>query len=483
MAEIGKARKDGIHIIEEAAAIAQVKLGMEDLDAQAVDTFNHSKSRSPIALELFDRYGVKRGLRNENGSGVLVGLTDIAEVHSYLVDDNERIPVEGRLYYRGIDVDQLVSGFYEKKRFGFEETAFLLILGELPSEPELAEFEACLASHRQLPDSFLEDHILKNPSRDIMNKMSRSVLNLYARDQFADTISPENVYLQSMKLIARFPALAAYGYMAKAHYMDKKSLFIHDPKPEYNTAQNLLHMIRSDGQFTELEARILDLALVLHADHGGGNNSTFTVRAVTSTGTDTYSAIAAAMGSLKGPQHGGASGKAFDMMKDLKANVQNRRSEPEIADYLRRVLRKEAFDRSGLIYGVGHAVYTLSDPRTKLLRDYARQLAYESGYEDDYELYITTEKLALQVFREVKQTDRAICANVDFYSGFVYKMLGIPEELYTPIFAVARIAGWCAHRLEELISGGKIMRPAYKSVAKRRPYTEMEARNPEIGIE
>ncbi len=452
-------------------------------DSKAVETFNKSKSRQAIPIELYNRYGVKRGLRNDNGSGVLVGLTDIAEVYSYIVDDNERLPVEGRLYYRGIDVDDLVNGFYENKRFGFEETAFLLMMGELPSESELKEFSDCLASHRALPDGFLEDHILKNPSRDIMNKMSRSVLNLYARDKHADDVSPENVYVQSMKLIARFPALAAYGYMAKAHYMDKESLFIHDPKPEYNTAENLLYMIRPSGEFSELEARILDLALVLHADHGGGNNSTFTVRAVTSTGTDSYSAIAAAMGSLKGPQHGGAAAKAFAMMKDLKANVENIRSEPEVAHYLRRVLNKEAFDGTGLIYGVGHAVYTLSDPRTKLLRDYARQLAYENGFEDDYEMYIMTEKLALEVFREVKQTDRALCANVDFYSGFVYRMLGIPEELFTPIFAVARVAGWCAHRLEELISGGRIMRPAYKSVAKRRAYTPMEDRNPEIGIE
>lgn len=456
---------------------------LRTVDAYAVETFNRANSRQPIPANLYDRYGVKRGLRNENGSGVLVGLTDIAEVYSYVMDDNDRIPVEGKLYYRGIEITDLVNGFYETKRFGFEETAFLLMMGELPSSLELDDFTECLASHRCLPDNFLEDHILKNPSRDIMNKMSRSVLNLYARDPFADDISPENVFIQSMKLIARYPALAAYGYMAKAHYMDKKSLFIHDPKPEYNTAQNLLYMMRTDGQFTDLEARVLDLALVLHADHGGGNNSTFTVRAVTSTGTDTYSAIAAAMGSLKGPQHGGASGKAFAMMKDLKANVEHWRNEPEIADYLRKILNKEAFDGSGLIYGVGHAVYTLSDPRTKLLRDYARQLAFESGNDEEYELYLTTEKLALEVFREVKKTDRAICANVDFYSGFVYHMLGIPEELYTPIFAVARIAGWCSHRLEELISGGKIMRPAYKSIAKRRPYKPMELRNPEIGIE
>ncbi len=459
------------------------KLNLHHVDAYAVETFNKAKSRQPISASMYDRYGVKRGLRNENGSGVLVGLTDIAEVYSYVMDDNERVPVEGKLYYRGIEITDLVNGFYEARRFGFEETAFLLMMGELPSEPELEDFTACLASHRALPENFLEDHILKNPSRDIMNKMSRSVLNFYARDPFADDISPENVFVQSMKLIARFPALAAYGYMAKAHYMDKKSLFIHDPKPEYNTAENLLYMIRPDGRFTELEARVLDLALVLHADHGGGNNSTFTVRAVSSTGTDTYSAIAAAMGSLKGPQHGGASGKAYAMMKDLASNVASWRNEPEIANYLRKLLSKEAFDRSGLIYGIGHAVYTLSDPRTKLLRDYARQLAFESGNEAEYELYLTTEKLALEVFREVKKTDRAICANVDFYSGFVYHMLGIPEELFTPIFAVARIAGWCAHRLEELISGGKIMRPAYKSVAKRRAYTPMEDRNPEIGIE
>ena len=454
-----------------------------EMDAYTLDTFTRAKSRQPIEGKLYDRYGVKRGLRNDNGSGVLVGLTDIAEVYSYYVDDNERVPVEGKLYYRGIEITDLVNGFFEDERFGFEETAFLLMMGELPSETELEEFSACLAGHRQLPDNFLEDHILRNPSRDIMNKMSRSVLNLYAGDPLADDVTPENVYMQAMKLIARYPALAAYGYMAKAHYMDKQSLFIHDPKPEYNTAQNLLYMIRPDGKFTDLEARVLDLALVLHADHGGGNNSTFTVRAVTSTGTDTYSAVAAAMGSLKGPQHGGASGKAFAMMKDLADTVTNWRDEREIKDYLRKLLNKEAFDCSGLIYGVGHAVYTLSDPRTKLLRDYARQLAYESGNEKEYLLYLTTEKLALEVFREVKQTDRAICANVDFYSGFVYHMLGIPEELYTPIFAVARIAGWSAHRLEELISGGKIMRPAYKSVAKRRGYTPIGERGPGLGDE
>lgn len=466
----------------EFSQIAE-KLNLRPLDAYAVNTFEKANSRKAISLSLYERYGVKRGLRNDNGSGVLVGLTDIAEVYSYIVDDNERLPVEGKLYYRGINVTDLVNGFYQAKRFGFEETAFLLMMGELPSESELKEFVDCLASHRELPENFLEDHILKNPSPDIMNKINRSVLNLYARDPFADDISVENVFVQCMKLIARFPALAAYGYMAKAHYMDKKSLFIHDPKPEYNTAENLLYMIRPDGQFTELEARILDLALVLHADHGGGNNSTFTVRAVTSTATDTYSAIAAGMGSLKGPQHGGASGKAFAMMNDMKNDVKNWRSENEIKEYLRKVLNKQAFDHSGLIYGVGHAVYTLSDPRTKLLRDYARQLAYETGKEEEYELYLTTEKLAIETFREVKGTDRALCANVDFYSGFVYDMLGIPEELYTPIFAVARIVGWSAHRLEELISGGKIMRPAYKSVAKRRPYTAIGDRNPEIGIE
>ncbi len=458
-------------------------LHFHESEERTLRIYRSAKSRNPIPPEVFQRYGVKRGLRNENGTGVLVGMTEIGEVYSYVLDDIERLTVEGRLYYYGIDVADLVHGFFEEKRFGFEETAYLLLFGELPSQPELEEFSTCLALHHDLPPNFIEDMILKHPSRDIMNKMARSVLNLYAHDDAPDDISPDNVFIQCIKLISRFPALAAYGYMAKSHYIDKKSLFIHAPRVDYSTAENLLYLMRPDGQFTELEARILDLALVLHADHGGGNNSTFVTRAVTSTGTDTYSAIAAALGSLKGPQHGGAAAKAWAMMQDMQATVKNWRNEVEIEQYLVDLLNKKAFDRSGLIYGIGHAVYTLSDPRTKLLRDYARQLAFESGKEEEYEFYLLVERLAPNVFRAHKNRDQAICANVDFYSGFVYSMLGIPPELFTPVFAVARIAGWSAHRLEELISSGRIMRPAYKNIAQRRRYVPMSERDPRVGVE
>ena len=424
---------------------------------------------------MYERYSVKRGLRNEDGTGVLVGLTEIGEVFSYIMDDNDRIPVEGRLFYRGIAVNDLVNGFFHDKRYGFEEVAYLLIFGELPTAAELDRFSGLL-TNRQLPLGFTEDMILKAPSPDVMNKLARNVLSLYAFDDNADDISIENVLRQCVELIARFPTMVAYAYMAKRHYFDGDSLFLHPPLPEYNTAQNLLHMIRSDGQFTDLEARILDLSLVLHAEHGGGNNSTFVTHAVSSSGSDTYSVIAAAIGSLKGPQHGGASSKAFAMMEDLKKQVKNWRNEIEITQHLVNLLDKKAFDRSGLIYGIGHAVYTLSDPRAKLLRDYARALAFESGREKEYELYTLVERLAPQVFCNAKKNDKVICANVDFYSGLVYSMLGIPPELFTPIFAVARIAGWSAHRIEELISGGRIIRPAYKCVQRRRPYTPFNKR-------
>ncbi|NLV47516.1 MAG: citrate synthase, partial [Clostridiaceae bacterium] len=331
-------------------------------------------------------------------------------------------------------------------------------------------------SYRDLPLNFTEDMILKAPSPEIMNKLARTVLALYPYDPDPESIEVENIIRQCTQLIARFPVLVSYGFMAKRHYVDKKSLYLHAPKESYNTAQSILGMIRPDGQFTELEARVLDLALVLHAEHGGGNNSTFVTHAVTSTGSDTFSVIAAAIGSLKGPQHGGASGKAYAMMQDLAKHVKTWRNEMEIADYLTRILQGEAFDRSGLIYGIGHAVYTLSDPRTKLLRDYARALAYESGEEELYELYLLTERIAPEVFRTVKQTDKVVCANVDFYAGFVYSMLGIPPELFTPMFAVSRIAGWSAHRIEEIVSGNRIIRPAYKSVQKRRSYVPMSDR-------
>jgi citrate synthase len=436
----------------------------------------NSAAKSRIDPTLYEKYSVKRGLRNEDGTGVLVGLTEVGEVFSYIMDDADRVPVEGRLFYRGMGVADIVNGFYQDKRFGFEETVYLLLFGELPTQEQLDQFEDLIRANRNLPVGFTEDMILKAPSPDIMNKLARTVLALYAYDPMADDISVENVLRQSIELIARFPVLISYAYMAKRHYVDNESLFLHSPQPHYNTAQNILHMIRPDGQFTDLEARILDLALVLHAEHGGGNNSTFVTKAVTSSGSDTYSVIAAAIGSLKGPQHGGASGKAYDMMQDLKNNVKNWRNEMEIAEYLTKILKKEAYDKSGLIYGIGHAVYTLSDPRTKLLRDYARALAYEAGKEEEYELYTLTERMAPEVFRNVKKNDKIVCANVDFYSGFIYNMLGIPPELYTPIFAVARIAGWSAHRIEELVSGGRIMRPAYKCVQKRRKYVGMSDR-------
>ena len=433
--------------------------------------------RGRIDPGLYAKYNVKRGLRNEDGTGVLVGLTEVGDVNSYILDEGETVPIEGRLFYRGIEINDLVSGFYPG-RFGFEECAYLLLFGELPTAAQLKEFETLLSLHRPLPHNFTEDMILKAPSPDIMNKLARSVLVLYSYDDNPEDTSVENILRQCVELIARFPVMIAHGYMAKRHYYDRQSLFLHSPKEEFNTAQNLLHLIRPDGRFTELEARVLDLALVLHAEHGGGNNSSFVTHAVSSSGSDTYSVIAAAIGSLKGPQHGGASGKAYEMMQDLKAQVKNWRSEGEIADYLGAILRKEAFDRSGLIYGVGHAVYTISDPRTKLLRDHARALAFEAGCEEEFELYTVVERLAPQVFYNVKKSNKIVCANVDFYSGFVYDMLNIPPELFTPIFAAARIAGWSAHRIEEIVSGGRIMRPAYKCVQPRRQYTAIEERTP-----
>ncbi len=425
---------------------------------------------------LYGKYGVKRGLRNDDGSGVLVGLTEVGDVVSYLVDEGDMVPIEGRLFYRGIEINDLVNGFYPQGRYGFEECSYLLLFGELPTSDELAQFERLLAEHRPLPPNFTEDMILKAPSPDIMNKLARAALVLYSYDDCPDDTSADNVLRQCVEMIARFPVMIAHGYMAKRHYYDKQSLFLHSPKEEFNTAQNILHLIRPDGRFTELEARVLDLALVLHAEHGGGNNSTFVTHAVASSGSDAYSVIAAAIGSLKGPQHGGASGKAYDMMQDIKAHVKDWKNEAEISDYLAKILRKEAYDGSGLIYGIGHAVYTLSDPRTKLLRDHARALAAEAGREEEFELYTTTERLAPDIFHEIKKNDKIVCANVDFYSGFVYNMLNIPDELFTPIFAAARIAGWSAHLIEEFVSGGRIMRPAFKCVQPRRKYTPIEER-------
>ena len=429
-----------------------------------------------IDPELYSRYNVKRGLRNSDGTGVLVGLTEIGEVRAYVLSEGEKVPVEGTLLYRGINVNDFVSGFQKDKRFGFEECCYLLLFGELPSKSNLEDFKQLLGEYRRLPGSFTEDMILKAPSTDIMNKLARAVLASYSFDSNPEDLSIKNVLRQCIELIARFPTMAAYGYQAKIHYHDKRSLYLHSPDPDLSTAENILHMIRPDSVYTATEAETLDLALVLHAEHGGGNNSTFTTHVVASSGTDTYSAISAAIGSLKGPLHGGANAKVLEMMEDIKANVKNWSNEDEVGTYVEKIFRKEAFDRTGLLYGMGHAVYTLSDPRAILLKQKAADLSEEKGMEKEFKLYNTIEKLAPDIFYNVKKVDKVICANVDFYSGFVYNMLNIPTELHTPIFAIGRVPGWCAHRIEELVSGGRIIRPAYKGVLNKKSYLSINER-------
>lgn len=429
-----------------------------------------------IPMELYQKYSVKRGLRNEDGSGVLVGLTEIGDVHGYIIDEGDIIPDEGRLIYRGINIMDLVAGVQRESRSGFEETAYLLLFGDLPNSRQLEQFTRLLAESRTLPESFTEDNILKHPSHDVMNKLARSVLVMYSYDSNPDDVSLGNVLRQSIELIARMPILAAYGYMAKRHYFDGQSLFIHNPRKDLSTAENLLHLMRPDSRFSKLEAETLDLALVLHAEHGGGNNSTFTVRVVTSSATDTYSAVAAGIGSLKGPLHGGANLKVQEMMDDIKANVKDWKDEQEVRAYLAKILRREAFDHAGLIYGVGHAVYTLSDPRAVLLQEKAADLAVEKGLETEFGLYRIIARLAPELLKKEKNSNKVVAANVDFYSGFVYQMLNIPKEMYTPIFCIARTAGWAAHRIEELVSGARIIRPAYRDVLKNRSYLPLAER-------
>jgi citrate synthase len=424
------------------------------------------QKNNQIDPSFFGKYEVKRGLRNNDGTGVLVGLTQIGDVHGYIVDEKEKVPVEGRLRYRGIEIADLVNGFQKEKRFGFEETVYLLLFGQLPREDELNAFSTLLGQQRLLPDGFTEDMILTAPSSSIMNKLARSVLASYSYDDESEDNSIENVLRQSIKLIAQFPIFVAYGLQAKQHYYQNKTLFIHSPDPELSTAENLLRLVRPDAKYTELEAELLDLALVLHAEHGGGNNSAFTIHVVSSSDTDTYSAVSAAVGSLKGSKHGGANIKVREMMEDIKANVSDWADEDEVTGYLEKIMNKEAYDRSGLIYGMGHAVYTHSDPRAVLLKGKAKELAKAKGIKNEYELYKLVERLTPQVFARKKGGDKVISANVDFYSGFVYDMLSIPKDLYTPIFAVARIAGWCAHRIEEIMNGGRIIRPAYKHIRK-----------------
>ncbi len=429
-----------------------------------------------IDPELYTRYQVKRGLRDIDGRGVLVGLTEIGEVRSYIVEAEEMVPIPGKLIYRGIEINDIVNGYLKDERFGFEETCYLLLFGNLPNQAELADFERLLSEYRKLPDDFVRDMIMKMPSKDIMNSMARSVLALYTLDDAADDTSLENVLRQCLQLIAWFPLIAVYGYHAFSHYHGNKSLFIHSPLPELGTAENILHMLRPDSQYTKLEAKILDLALVLHAEHGGGNNSSFVTHVVTSSGSDSYSVAAASLGSLKGPRHGGANTKVVQMFDDMKKCVSDWEDVDEIGTYLMKLLDKEAFDRSGLIYGVGHAVYSISDPRTLILKDYVEQLAKEKGLEKEFRLYAKVEKMAPEIISGVRKMYKGVSANVDFYSGFVYSMLDIPPELFTPIFAIARVAGWSAHRIEEIVNNGKIIRPAYKSVAARQPYVDIALR-------
>lgn len=430
-----------------------------------------------IDQDLYAKYEVKRGLRDISGKGVLTGLTDVSEICSYTVVDSDMIPCEGRLYYQGLDIKDIVNGFITEKRLGYEETSYLLIFGKLPNKEELENYKALLAKYRrELPTSFVRDIIMKAPSRDMMNALARSVLTLYAYDENADDTSLENVLKQCLQLVALFPMLTVYAYQAYNHYHDGNSLFIHQPVDEYSTAENILHLLRPDSKFTELEARILDLALVLHAEHGGGNNSTFTTHVVTSSGTDTYSCVAASLGSLKGPKHGGANIKVVQMFEDMKKNIRNWTDEEEVGAYLSDLLHKRAFDHAGLIYGMGHAVYSISDPRAEVLKGFVQKLSEEKNMQEEFGLYSTVERLAPKVIAKERKIYKGVSANVDFYSGFVYNMLGLPQELFTPIFAVARIAGWSAHRVEELINAGKIIRPAYKCVAKHKKYIPLEER-------
>lgn len=422
-----------------------------------------------IDAELYSKYDVQRGLRDKNGKGVLAGLTHISDVISKKENENgEVVPVDGELRYRGYNIMDLVGGFVEENRYGFEEATYLLMFGSLPNKEQLAEFKNVLSQVRSLPTNFVRDVIMKAPSKDIMNTLTRSVLTLASYDSNATDISLENVLRQCLNLISVFPMLAVYGYHAYNHYECDQSFYIHRPDPELSAAENILRMLRPDMKYTELEAHVLDVALVLHMEHGGGNNSTFTTHVVTSSGSDTYSVIAAALSSLKGPKHGGANIKVVQMMDDLKANVSDTSDRDEVRAYLEKLLNREAFDKKGLIYGMGHAVYTLSDPRARIFKGYVKQLAEEKAYKKDYALYEMVEELAPQVIGEKRKIYKGVSANVDFYSGFVYRMLNIPPELYTPIFAMARIVGWSAHRIEELINVDKIIRPAYMPVLENR---------------
>ncbi len=434
------------------------------------------QNQGVIDKSLYTKFDVKRGLRNADGSGVLAGLTRISSVKGFEKQDGKLVPVEGELRYRGILITELVEGIQKEARHGFEEVTFLLMFGKLPKKDELDEFKQYLISLMPLPKKFVENSILQFISPNVMNALQRDVLTLYVNDPNPDDISIPNVVRQSLNLIAKFPPIIAYSFLAKRYEYDNENLYVRIPRSDYDIAENFLYMLRPDGKFSKLEADTLDLALILHAEHGGGNNSAFTMHVVTSSHSDTYSAVASAIGSLKGPLHGAANKYVMDMMADIKKNVQNWNDEKQVAAYIEKILRKEAFDGKGLIYGMGHAVYTKSDPRAKILKQKARELAEAKGRMDEFRLYEAVETLTPEIFRRVKGSDKVISPNVDFYSGFVYDMLGFPQEIYPCLFAMARIVGWSAHRIEELINGGRIIRPSYKSVAEDRPYIPMDKR-------
>lgn len=453
-----------------------MSINYENLDKKFDELVEYSKKSGKIDLALYTEYDVKRGLRDSSGQGVLTGLTEISDVLAFDVDENgEKYPVDGRLYYQGYNISDLIRGI-DARRFGFEEIIYLLLFGELPTQAQLDDFKEILSYYRELPDTFVRDVVMKATSKNMMNTLQKCVLTLYSYDENPDDISIPNVLRQSLSLIAKLPLIAVYGYHAYRHYHENENLFIRNPKPELSMAENILQMLHPDGVYTELEAKVLDVALILHADHGGGNNSTFTTHVVSSSGTDTYSAIAASLSSLKGPKHGGANLKVQEMFADIKDHVSNWRDETQIQTYLEKILRKEVFDHAGLIYGMGHAVYTESDPRAVILKEYARRLSEEKGMEEEFELYERVERIAGECLMAGRRLLKPVCANVDFYSGFVYSMLDLPDELFTPIFAMSRISGWSAHRIEELVNAGKIIRPAYKYVGHHVPYVDLNDR-------
>ncbi|WP_130870142.1 citrate/2-methylcitrate synthase [Intestinimonas massiliensis (ex Afouda et al. 2020)] len=455
---------------------------MQNAEQEAFAGFLNSlcaeyQKHNQIDPAYYERYNVKRGLRNADGTGVMAGVTQIGNVMGYYVQDGERIPAPGKLVYRGIDVEELVNGFVSENRFGFEETAYLLLFGVLPTREQLTTFQKILSENHDLPHMFTEDMIIKAPSPDVMNKLARSVLALYSYDDNPEDMSLSNQLRQAIQLIARVPVIVAHAFAVKRHYYDNESLYLHRPQPGLSVAENFLYSVRHDNQFTEEEARLLDLCLVLHAEHGGGNNSAFACRVLSSSGTDIYSSIAAAVGALKGPRHGGANKKVMEMFGYIEEAVKDWKDDDEVKDFLGKLLRKEAGDRSGLIYGMGHAIYTLSDPRAVILKRFAKKLAAAKGMEDEFELFETVERLTPEVLLSVKGETKVVCGNVDLFSGMVYKMMGIPQELYTPLFAVARIVGWCAHRIEEVYQpGNRIIRPAYKAVAPMRTFVPLDQR-------